>query len=80
VDCTAQVQRLNGSYRTINELSSREMDTVHPNCYDNTRSAAIRRTIEITEQFYRRLAEPDAKREIAELDMANENNPEDCPF
>jgi len=83
VDCTAQVQRLNGSYRTINELSSREMDTVRPNCYDNTRSTAIRRTIKIAEQFYRRLAEPDAKREIAELDTPDKSDasdPNECPF
>lgn len=79
VDCTAQVQRPGGSYRTVNSLSTRELLTVRPEHWQNDRSAAIRAALEIAERFYATMANTTTLAEIANLD-ATDADGNDPPF
>jgi len=76
VDCTAQVQRPTGTYRPIDCLSRRVITEIKSECWQNNRSAAMRKAIEIADTFYYDMASSEIAANIAMLDAPVE----ECPF
>ena len=75
VDCTAKVQRTNGSLRHLSDLSRRVIAEIKP---EGNRSAATRKAIKIADIFYGDMECDETRDQIARMDTTNESN--ECPF